>query len=119
MSMDNARQMPLAPVDLPLAGVDIWEQVMTRADYQCQCKRCPSHKRKGDGRCVAGYGAEGRLLTGPLDPGPDPLRRVRSVLVDQLLAWCSPCWDSNVKATRALYAHVATRALRERADTLF
>lgn len=111
-------ELTVPPVG-PLVGSEVWQAVMERAGYRCQCNRCPGKCRRSMDGCPVEAGPGVRLIASPLDPGPDPLRTVRSVPVDQLRAWCPKCWDRNVRDTRRFYRQVADRELADRADTLF
>lgn len=110
---------PASPPAPPIVGAEIWQQVMARAGYRCQCKRCPGKCRQTMDGCPVEAGPGVQLIAGPYDPGPDPLRRIRAVPVEELLAWCPKCWDRNTKDTRKTHARLAAEELASRADTLF
>lgn len=107
------------PPTPPLVGAEIWQQVMARAGYRCQCKWCPGKCRKSADGCPVEARPGVRLVAGPYDPGPDPLRRIRAVPVEDLLAWCPKCWDRKAKDSRKTYRHLAERDLKDRTETLF
>ncbi|WP_015060844.1 hypothetical protein [Planobispora rosea] len=105
----------------PLIGSEGWRMVMHRAAWRCQCTRCPAHKRQYQGRCETESDEQTgvRLIAAPLDPGPDPLRHIPTVPVDQLRAWCPPCYDRLITDRRAQYRKEAEWQIRDRAVPLF
>jgi hypothetical protein len=98
---------------LPMAATETWRAVMERAGYRCECNRCPLDRRSAGGRCEAEDRPGARLLAGPLSPGPNPARTIESAPPDELVAWCGPCWDRAVSASRRHSRTLAKRAPAE------
>lgn len=92
---------PESIVGVPIAGAEEWRAVMERAGYRCQCTytRHDAHRRNQGGRCERDAVAS-KLIAGPADPGPHPERRIIPIPVDELVAWCPPCWDHAVTQAR-------------------
>lgn len=106
----------------PIAASDIWQAVMDRADHQCQCTHTGHPGHRG-GRChTSGWTspseatvlADVRLIAGPAHPGPRPERVIDRTPIDQLQAWCLPCWTHEVKRARK-----ATADAPPQTDSLF
>lgn len=85
----------------PIAASEIWTAVMDLAGFRCQCtwRRHPAHRGDEGGRCEQTTDAV-RLISAPADPGPCPDRKVVSLPVEELRAWCPGCWDEAVKVAR-------------------
>lgn len=101
----------------PLAGRDVWQQVMEAAGYRCQCtKRHPSHR---SGQCEAAHGVAGvRLVAGPPVPPHDPARTMTEAGA-ALVAWCGGCWDAEVNAARRHHKNEADERAHSGMDGLF
>jgi len=92
------RDLRLARQDPPIAGSDIWAQVIERAGGCCQC---PAKHHRSHPYCPCDtYTSSDRLIAGPVIPGPHPDRTVTAPAVAELIAWCRPCWDETVRDAR-------------------
>lgn len=98
MTARKTRPAPPAGTVVPIAGADQWTDVMSRADYRCQCTRPHPHHRNSTCGKSARPGV--RLIAGPVDPGPHPERTVTATDPGALIAWCPTCWKLAVKHAR-------------------
>lgn len=101
----------------PIAATDVWQAVMERAGYRCQCTSCPRHPRAESGRCETEANATTHLMAGPVDPGTDPMRTLQAADPAALIAWCAHCYDRAVASARKRARHLARVA--SPAETLF
>jgi hypothetical protein len=108
------RLRPVPASAPPIAATEVWQAVMDRAGHQCECTyklHKGKHRGSPGGRChqIAGTPTQahpgdvslpGRLIAGPARPGPRPERVIDRTPVEDLRAWCLPCWAHAVKLAR-------------------
>jgi hypothetical protein len=108
---------PDLPVLPPIVGADIWEQVIIRADGQCECEECAARKhRKADGRCWA-TSTPGRPLHAVPRDDPSGISPMMPG-ADQLLALCDDCHAAAQARVRRARQDAAKQAMRD-APVLF
>ena len=86
----------------PVVQSKVWLEVMSRADWRCQCIGQCGRSRghiSGDERCQH-EASVFQLAVASLEPGVSEVAACR-VNAEYLRAWCEPCLDATVRAMRA------------------